>query len=69
MIDMEPEASAHLYLGCIHEKKVVKLPGGLSAQAIVYNMESYFGVHGQEILCSRQGPEQWERSENEERLC
>ena len=40
-LSLEPEAPAHLYLGCIHKKQQVKLPGGLSAQAMVYDMESY----------------------------
>ena len=39
---LEDPLPAHLYLGCIHEKRTVQLAGGRSAQAVVYNMESYF---------------------------
>ena len=38
---LEEPVPAHLYLGCIHEKRRIPLAGGRSAQAVVYNMESY----------------------------
>ena len=38
---LEPPAAAHLYLGCIHRRENIPLAGGRSAQAVVYDMESY----------------------------
>ena len=41
LLDIEPPKDAHLFLGCIHEKKTVTLSSGENVNCILWDMEDY----------------------------
>ena len=41
LLDIEPPKDAHLFLGCIHEKRTVNLQNGGKVNCMVWDMEDY----------------------------